>query len=101
MKKQLLLLAALLTLGMGAWAQGAKYAVYGVGFYNLENLFDTQHDEGKNDYQFLPDGSYKWNELKYEHKLRNMAQVLSEMGTDVLPGIGCAIIAVSEVENKH
>ena len=101
MKKQLLLLAALLTLGMGAWAQGAKYAVYGVGFYNLENLFDTQHDEGKNDYQFLPDGSYKWNELKYEHKLRNMAQVLSEMGTDVLPGIGCAIIGVSEVENKH
>ena len=23
---------------------------YVVGFYNLENLFDTYHDEGKNDY---------------------------------------------------
>ena len=27
--------------------------------YNLENLFDTIHDAGKNDYEFLPDGSYQ------------------------------------------
>ncbi len=30
-------------------AQGKRFAVYGIGFYNLENLFDTVHDAGKND----------------------------------------------------
>lgn len=75
------------------------YAVYAVGFYNMENFFDTCHDEGKRDYDFLPSGSYKWNGLKYTHKLRNMAKVLSEMGTDKLPGVGCAMIGVAEIEN--
>jgi hypothetical protein len=82
-----------------AQAQEKKFSLYGIGFYNLENLFDTCHDEGHNDYQYLPDGQNKWNGLKYTHKLRNMARVLSEMGTDKLPGIGCAVIGVSEVEN--
>ena len=78
-----------------------KSTVYGVGFYNLENLFDTTHDPGKSDYEFLPDGTNKWTEHKYNSKLKNMARVLSEMGTDVLPEEGCAVIGVSEVENAH
>lgn len=77
-----------------------KYSVYAVGFYNQENLFDTCHDEGKNDYEFLPGGSYRWDGLKYTHKLRNMARVLADMGTNVLPGVGCAVIGLSEVENS-
>ncbi len=76
-----------------------RYAVYGIGFYNLENLFDTCHDEGKNDYEYLPDGANKWNALKYNHKLANMSRALADMGTEVLPGLGCAAIGVSEVEN--
>ena len=78
-----------------------KYSVYGIGFYNQENLFDYTHDEGKKDMDFTPDGSYKWNKMKYESKLHNMSKVLSEMGTDVLPNIGCAIIGLAEVENEH
>jgi endonuclease/exonuclease/phosphatase family metal-dependent hydrolase len=90
----------LLILGVTiATAQQKKYAVYGIGFYNLENLFDTCHDEGKNDYEYLPDGTNRWTGLKYTHKLHNMSRVLSEMGTDVLKNIGCAAIGVSEVEN--
>ena len=100
MKKQMILFALMLIACVSASAQ-KSFSVYGVGFYNLENLFDTQHDEGKNDYEFLPEGSYKWNDMKYSHKLHNMARVLSELGTDVLPGIGCAAIGVSEVENAH
>ena len=100
MKRTLVILVAAFALCMGAQAQ-KKFSAYAVGFYNLENLFDTQHDEGKNDYQYLPDGSYKWNELKYSHKLQNMSKVLAEMGTDKLPGVGCAFIGVSEVENAH
>ncbi len=79
--------------------QERKFSLYGIGFYNLENLFDTCHDEGHNDYQYLPDGQNKWNGIKYTNKLRNMARVLSELGTDKLPNVGCALIGVSEVEN--
>ncbi len=78
-----------------------KYGCYAVAFYNLENLFDTIHDAGKNDYDFLPNGSYHWNKMKYESKLSNMAKVLADIGTDKLPGIGASIIGVSEVENAN
>jgi len=100
MKKLFIAIAALLLTSLTASAQ-KKYSCYAVGFYNQENLFDYTHDEGKNDYEFTPQGSYKWNELKYSHKLHNLAKVLSEMGTDVLPGVGCAVIGLSEVENDH
>ena len=99
MKKHLLLLAIAALVCINATAGDKKFSVYAVGFYNLENLFDTCHDAGKNDYEFLPEGSMKWNGMKYSHKLRNMARVLSEMGTDMLPKVGCALIGVSEVEN--
>lgn len=98
MKKHLFALAALLMMVLTVSGQ-KKYSVYAVGFYNQENLFDTCHDEGKNDYQFLPGGSYRWNGLKYSHKLHNMARALSDMGTSKLPGVGCALIGLSEVEN--
>ncbi len=100
MKKLLTLLAVFLFGAIVSNAQGRKFAAHAIGFYNLENLFDTEHDEGKNDYQFLPDGSYKWTTHKYANKLKNMAKVLSEMGTDEVP-YGCVAIGVSEVENAR
>ena len=99
MKRLFLLFAVTCLFLLPASAQ-RKYNLYGIGFYNLENLFDTCHDEGKNDYDFLPEGSYKWNGLKYGRKLHNMAYALADLGTDKLP-IGCAIIGVSEVENSN
>ncbi len=100
MRKPLFLLLLAL-IGLTANAQDRKLGLYGIGFYNLENLFDTEHDEGKNDYEYLPDGANHWSQMKYEHKLRNMARALADMGTERLKGIGCAIIGVSEVENAH
>ena len=99
MKKSLFLLFAW-CIAVVATAQ-QKVRVYAVGFYNQENLFDTCHDAGKKDYDFLPGGSYKWDGLKYGHKLRNMARALADMGTDVLPHVGCAVIGLSEVENRR
>ena len=99
-KSGLILLTMLLFMGINPiMAQQKTFSVYAIGFYNLENLFDTCHDAGKNDYEYLPEGTNKWTGLKYTHKLRNMARVLSEMGTDTLPKIGCAAIGVAEVEN--
>ncbi len=37
----------LLIIPLTSCAQGKRS--YVIGFYNLENLFDTYHDEGKND----------------------------------------------------
>lgn len=96
---KLLLSTLLLIPVLSVQARTVRELRYAVGFYNLENLFDTCHDAGKNDYEFLPEGTYKWTVLKYTHKLRNMARVLSEMGTDQLPSLGCAAIGVAEVEN--
>lgn len=96
LKTFFILTLCLMTLGTSAQK---KFKCYSVGFYNQENLFDTCHDEGKRDYDFLPNGSYRWNGLKYSHKLHNMARALADMGTDKLPGVGCAVIGLSEVEN--
>ena len=99
-KSGLMLLTMLLFMGINPiLAQQKTFSVYAIGFYNLENLFDTCHDAGKNDYEYLPEGTNKWTGMKYTHKLRNMARVLSEMGTDKLPKIGCAAIGLAEVEN--
>ena len=99
MKRHFFALLAVLALCLTVSAQ-KKFSVYAVGFYNQENLFDTCHDVGKNDYQFLPNGSYHWNGLKYSHKLHNMSHALSDMATTTLPGVGCAVIGLSEVENN-
>lgn len=74
--------------------------LYSVAFYNLENLFDTLHDEGKNDYDFLPSGRYAWGTRKYEAKLKNLARVLSQLSRDRVPQ-GPACIGVAEVENRR
>ena len=93
-----LLLLALFTLTSFSQRQQApgqkSYAVYGVAFYNLENMFDTIHDAGKNDYEYLPDGTNQWGKMKYEAKLHNMARVLSELCTDKLP-MGPAVVGLS------
>ena len=49
------------------------YKVGLVGFYNLENLFDTIDDPNKKDEEFLPNGSNQWTTEKYMSKLHNMA----------------------------
>ena len=90
--------SALLLFAAHTNAQERKLMVHAVAFYNLENLFDTCHDAHKNDYDFLPDGSYHWDGHKYSNKLANMARALCDLGTDKLP-YGASIIGVSEVEN--
>ena len=99
MKKLIIVSALFAWIVCFSAAAQKKISVYAVGFYNQENLFDTCHDEGKRDYDFLPNGSYRWDGLKYSHKLKNMATALADMGTDVLPQVGCALIGLSEVEN--
>ena len=98
MKKSLMTLGVLALFVLMAYGQEKKFALYSVAFYNMENLFDTIHDEGKNDYEYLPNGTNQWNTMKYKAKLKNMSEILSMLSTDKLP-MGPAIIGVSEIEN--
>ena len=69
-----------------------------IGFYNVENLFDTIDDPLKNDEQFLPDNDYRWNTERYQTKLRNLSLVISEIAK--LDG-GLVVLGVSEIENEQ
>ncbi|MDR1553088.1 MAG: endonuclease/exonuclease/phosphatase family protein [Prevotellaceae bacterium] len=82
-------------------AQGKKkYRIACMGFYNVENLFDIYHDEGKNDYEFLPDGANQWTEERYRKKLENISEVISKLGVKTVPN-GAAVVGLSEIENRR
>ncbi len=82
--------------------------------YNVENLFDTIHDEGRDDYEFLPidhpekdkcefkSGYYKqsckrtdWTDDRFELKLSQIKAMVDAQGD--LPDV----LAVLEVENVN
>ncbi|MGL5913465.1 MAG: endonuclease/exonuclease/phosphatase family protein [Bacteroidales bacterium] len=88
-----------LAVSLTVWAQTQKYMTACVGFYNLENLFDTIKSINTNDYDFLPEGKNMWNTERYQHKLLNMASVIREICTEISP-LGSAILGVAEVENR-
>jgi len=67
-----------------------------VGFYNLENLFDTINDPKINDEEFLPGGKSKWNSERYLKKLDNLSKVILEMNG----GSGMDVLGLCELENK-
>ena len=97
--KRILYTLLLLTLLVPATSCAQGKRSYVIGFYNLENLFDTYHDEGKNDYEYLPDGANQWTEAKYTKKLHNMASVIRAMKDE--NKIWHAVLGVSEIENRH
>lgn len=75
-----------------------KKRIYVIGFYNLENLFDTYNDPVKNDEEFLPEGKNQWTDVKYRKKLHNMATVIRSMAQT--NGRFHTILGVSEIENR-
>lgn len=83
--------AILLTLALAC-----AHAVHGqrlrVATWNVENLFDTAHDCGRDDHEFLPRAKRGWNSGRYWRKLRGIAQTLAAME---LP----QLVALQEVEN--
>ncbi len=69
-----------------------------IGFYNLENLFDTLDNTLINDEEFLPSGPRNYNTPIYLDKLERLATVISQIGTEISPD-GPVILGVAEVEN--
>ncbi|HEX4924959.1 MAG TPA: endonuclease/exonuclease/phosphatase family protein [Bdellovibrionales bacterium] len=80
--------------------------------YNVENLFDAEHDRGKKDFEFLPTNhpqkancetvKYKnacfkldWTQAKIDLKLVQIAKIVNAQGT--LPDV----LVLEEVENER
>ncbi|WP_435253787.1 endonuclease/exonuclease/phosphatase family protein [Tenacibaculum sp. A30] len=80
--------------------QGAKkYKIRTVGFYNLENLFDTENDPEKND-EASPIMEMKGDkEEVYIDKIDKLGEVISQLGAEKTK-TSPAILGVAEVENK-
>lgn len=71
-----------------------------VGFYNIENLFDTLDTPHVLDSEFTPQGEKKWTSERYYHKLKNNAKVIGDMGKEFTPD-GLAVLGICEIENRE
>jgi len=83
-----------LTLTISSFGQdsGDRYRVM---FYNVENLFDTLNNPEKNDDDFTPEGSMKWDRIKYDQKLADVYKVIIAAGQWDPP----VVVGFAEVEN--
>jgi hypothetical protein len=89
----------LILLFSSAQAQKQDYKVLSIGFYNVENLFDTINQPDVNDEEFTPEGSRNYTAAVFNDKLSKLSDVISMLATDYTPD-GVAILGVAEVENR-
>jgi len=94
-----LLLVVLLTTSNQGISQDSNFEAISIGFYNVENLFDTENDTLISDEEFLPDGSKAWTKEKYDEKVANIASVISQLGKELCKD-GVSLIGICEVENE-
>ena len=65
--------------------------------YNVENIFDTRHDEGKQDEEFLPEATRQWTEKRYWRKLDQIGKSILSVTENGIPDM----VALCEVENDQ
>jgi len=97
-----LVLLATFTLpcALSAQEKKAEFVPALVGFYNIENLYDTLDSPDTDDREFLPGSGKQWGTVRYQRKLDRLARVVAEVGADLHPQ-GLAILGLAEVENKQ
>lgn len=71
-----------------------------LGFYNVENLFDTKNDPLTLDDDFTADGKKQWTYKRYRNKLKKLSAVISQLGTEYATQPP-AIVGLVEVENAR
>lgn len=67
-----------------------------LGFYNLENLFDTKDDSLTRDDEFTPSGMKGWSDWRFNEKIANLGKTIIGLGGWDAP----AMLGFCEVENK-
>ncbi len=96
--KKLFFVFNLLLISFLSFSQKSNYRVSLIGFYNLENLYDTVNNPMVDDEEFLPNSARQYNSHIYLDKLDRLSDVVSQMGTDITPD-GLALLGVAEIEN--
>ncbi len=97
--KHCIILSIVIALPFCCFSQKNAYKIGCIGFYNLENLFDTLDAPNVRDEDFTPQGSYHYNTRIYVEKMDHLARVVSELGTELTPD-GVSILGIAEVENR-
>ncbi|WP_298766976.1 endonuclease/exonuclease/phosphatase family protein [uncultured Polaribacter sp.] len=69
-----------------------------IGFYNVENLFDTKDNPNTFDDAFTEKGKKKWNNKRYRDKIKKLGSVISQLGLNKSK-YPPAIVGLVEVEN--
>lgn len=67
--------------------------------FNVENLFDCQHDSLKDDYQYLPTSPIHWTRQRYWTKIDRLSQEIAAIGSGESPWRMPDLVALTEVEN--
>jgi len=80
------------------YAQKENYKPSLIGFYNLENYYDTVNNPIVDDEEFLPNSERHYNTRIFLDKVDRLSSVISQMGTDINPD-GMALLGVAEIEN--
>ena len=99
MSKKQLYLVLLVCFSLKSYAQKSNYSISVVGFYNLENFYDTIDDPNVKDEEFLPGGTKHYTGEVYLDKVQHLANVISLIGTDKTPD-GLALMGCAEIENE-
>ncbi len=98
--KKTILLAASIILVLSSFAQEKKsYQIGVIGFYNLENFYDTIDQPKVKDDEFTPNGPRHYNTSVYTNKIDRLVEVLSKVGKDESPD-GLSVFGVAEIENE-
>ena len=81
------------------FGQQKKYSIHTVAFYNLENLFDTINNPAVNDDEWTPSGGRHWSKSKYNQKLKNLSEVILQIGS-TNNKTAPTLIGCCEIENR-
>ncbi|MCF6213290.1 MAG: endonuclease/exonuclease/phosphatase family protein [Flavobacteriaceae bacterium] len=98
MKIRIILALLLVSSIVKAQNKGTKYNIRTVAFYNVENLFDTIHNQ-KYDTDRTPNGKDHYTSKIYWDKINHIARVISEIGSAKAKN-SPTIVGLSEIENR-
>jgi hypothetical protein len=92
------LFALWLSVTLPVYGQSPVYKAGVIGFYNVENLFDTIKGANMDD-EFLPTGANRYTGAVYLEKLQRLSTVISQLGKEFTSD-GVSILGLAEVENR-